>query len=250
MKSADIESLNLLEKAEALQNVLLARATGEPVEDGDYALLRSELIAEPELKVRLPRFITTCRDLGQFWQFIKTKFATYRERREYIWDEFRPCLEYLESGQSSPTLIRTSDVLEAVSSEHVQAAWTRALERRERDPEGAITAARTLLESVCKHILDEKGETYGDHADLPALYGAVASTLNLAPSQHTEKVFKQILGGCHSVVEGLGALRNRLGDAHGKGKHGVRPGARHAALTVNLAGTMATFLVETWEAAK
>ncbi len=31
------------------------------------------------------------------------------------------------------------------------------MERRATDPEGAITAARTLLETVCKHILDEQG---------------------------------------------------------------------------------------------
>ncbi|WP_448090692.1 abortive infection family protein [Pseudomonas azerbaijanoccidentalis] len=29
-------------------------------------------------------------------------------------------------------------------------------------------------------------------------------------------MFKQFLGGCPAVIEGLGALRNRLSDAHGK----------------------------------
>jgi hypothetical protein len=66
-------------------------------------------------------------------------------------------------------------------------------------------------------------------------------------SQHTEPIFKQILGGCTSVVEGLGALRNRLSDSHGKGLKRVKPDTRHAELAVNLAGSMATFLVETWE---
>jgi hypothetical protein len=101
------------------------------------------------------------------------------------------------------------------------------------------------LESVCKHLLDEMAVVYDDKADLPKLYGLTAASLNLAPSQHTEQVFKQILGGCHSVVEGLGALRNRLSDAHRRGKAGVRPQPRHAQLAVNLAGSMATFLVET-----
>ena len=83
--------------------------------------------------------------------------------------------------------------------------------------------------------------------DLPRLHGKVANVLNIAPSQHTEQVFKQILGGCHAVVEGLGALRNRLGDAHGQGKRPVRPASRHAELAVNLAGAMATFLVATYK---
>ena len=71
--------------------------------------------------------------------------------------------------------------------------------------------------------------------------------MNLAPQQHSELIFRQILGGCHTVVEGLGALRNKHGDAHGKGKSPIRPQPRHAALAVNLAGTVATFLVSTLE---
>src|SRR3546814_15117838 len=60
----------------------------------------------------------------------------------------------------------------------------------------------------------------------------------------------QILGNCQSVVESLGALRNKLGDAHSGGPKRARPAARHAELAVNLAGSMATFLVATWEARK
>lgn len=46
----------------------------------------------------------------------------------------------------------------------------------------------------------------------------------------------------------LGALRNRLSDAHGKGKGGVKAAPRHAELAVNLAGSTALFLLATWEA--
>jgi Abortive infection C-terminus len=41
---------------------------------------------------------------------------------------------------------------------------------------------------------------------------------------------------------------DKLSDAHGKGKVPAKPEARHAELAVNLAGAMATFLVQTWEA--
>ena len=90
--------------------------------------------------------------------------------------------------------------------------------------------------------------TYDDGADLPKLYKQTAETLKLAPSQHTEAVFKQILGGCTAVVEGLGSLRNRLSDAHGKGRVGAKPAPRHAELAVNLSGALATYLLATWEA--
>ncbi|MGV2053008.1 abortive infection family protein [Agrobacterium sp. 22-209-1] len=94
--------------------------------------------------------------------------------------------------------------------------------------------------------MDERGTVYTDKEDLPRLYALAARALNLAPDQHTEEPIKAILGGAMTVVNGIGTLRNRLSDAHGRGgRLPVRPSPRHASLAVNLAGTVATFLVET-----
>jgi hypothetical protein len=82
----------------------------------------------------------------------------------------------------------------------------------------------------------------------PALYKAVSGELGLAPAAYPEDAFRQILGGCHSVIVGLGSLRNKVGDAHGSGRKLYRPATRHATLAVNLAGSMALFLIETHEA--
>lgn len=150
----------------------------------------------------------------------------------------------------TPSDATASAILSRFDAEHVRDAWQKALDRRSADPEGAITVARTLLETVCKFILDEEQVTYSDTIDLPGLYQLTANKLRLAPSQHTEHIFKRVLGSCQSVVEGLGTLRNKLSDSHGKSKQAVKPAARHAELAVNLAGTMATFLVATWEARK
>jgi hypothetical protein len=117
----------------------------------------------------------------------------------------------------------------------VQRTWTAALEKVVSDPDGAITAARTMLESVCKHICDERGVTYESGWDLSRLYKAAASAMNVAPDQHAEQVIKQILSGVSSVVGGLAALRNSMSDAHGQGKRSVRPAPRHAKLAVNAA---------------
>ena len=57
------------------------------------------------------------------------------------------------------------------------------------DPEGAITSARTLIESVCKYILDEAKITYDDRQDLQKLYKQTAEYLNLAPSSTIRKIF-------------------------------------------------------------
>lgn len=242
------QSASHLDEVELLQNILVSHATNGPAYDGDYATLRASLLAHTEYAALVPRFVRTCRDLSQFWQFIKHKFPSYAERRSYIWDEFRPLLERIENSASGPADQAVTTAITKFDAEHLQMAWRKSLERRELDPEGAITMARTLLESTCKHILDELAVAYGESPELPELYRATSKALNLAPSQHTEGVFKQILGGCQSVVEGLGALRNRLSDAHGTGRRAVRPAARHAELAVNLSGALALYLLETLEA--
>jgi hypothetical protein len=245
-----LSSGELLEKALQLQGLVIMCATGEGNDYSGYVSLRRELMATASIRELLPKFIMNCRDLDQFWAFIKPEFPTYQQRRNFIWSEFNPLVETLEREPLCPSDEPVSEVLSKFDADHVHQLWLKALDRRTYDPEGAITSARTLLEAVCKRILDEVGEKYDEGLELPKLYTLVAKQLNLAPSQHTEQVFKQILGNCQAVVEGLGAVRNRLGDAHGKGKAPVKPASRHAELAVNLAGTMATFLVATWDACR
>lgn len=243
--------MSLIDDVDSLQAIYINRATGNGNNDDerDYPLYRQSVLDDPRVASLVPGWVRRHRNLDQFWGFIQPKFPSYAERRKFIWDEFRTLVDFAESEGGHPSDIVVSEALDRVDAEHVRIAWTKALERRSIDPEGAITMARTLLESVCKHILDEAGTS--DHEatpDLNKLYKQTAALLNLTKAQHEEVVFKQILGGCTAVIEGLGALRNRLSDAHGKGKGGVKAAPRHAELAVNLAGSTALFLLATWEA--
>lgn len=239
----------LADKAIRFQNGMIATATGATFDGGDaaYKEIRTFFASRPDTKGKLPDFVKRCSDLGQFWGFIKYEKSAYAERRTYIWAAFRPLIEYLEAQDRAPGVAPISSALEAFDPEHVHAAWQKALDRRVTDPEGAITAARALIETVCKHVLDDLNETYPADADPGKLWSLAAEKLNLAPSQQQEQVFKTILGNCQSVVNGLATIRNRIGDAHGQGRRPVKPKPRHAELAVNLAGTMAAFLVSTWK---
>ncbi|MEQ9401911.1 MAG: abortive infection family protein [Longimicrobiales bacterium] len=240
----------LLEVVESVQNMCLARATGSYPEEPGYQAARQRLMAEPLVSSKLPRFVRTCRGLGEFWPYISGVDGTYAGRRAHIWEEFRPVLDFLETQARSPGDTAVSESLDHLGEGDIATFWQRALERRSTDPEGAITSARTLLESTCKIILEDLGIEYPAHPDLPKLYHLVAKELNLAPQQHDEDIFKRILGGATMVVEGLGTVRNRYGDSHGKGKAPVKPSDRHAELAVNLAGAVAAFLAATWRAKK
>ena len=239
------------ELAEYLQNLLTDHATGGSGDIFHYKYIRNHFLENTLTKNLVPSWVRTNRDLSQFWEFIKHKFAHYKERRQFIWDELNPLLEFLESKQSFPAQQSISEILKQFDEGGVHKAWATALERKVTDPEGAITISRTILESVCKHILDESNIEYeSNKIDLPELYKKTSKALNLSPSQHTEDIFKQILGGCSGIINGLGALRNKLGDAHGKGKANIKPAPRHAELAVNLSGAMALYLIETYNANK
>lgn len=236
-----------IERVEMLEGLLVGRATGGQASDPHYKILRRYLLDETQLSGLVPSFVKTHRSLDTFWPFIKKKADTYADRREIIGASFAPLFDYIETRKNAPGDNVMSDKLAAFNFDSVHAVWEKALARREADPEGAITVARTLLETVIKRILDEKGDTYSNGDSLPKLYYQVAEQLNLTPNQHAQEPIKKILGGSMSVVNGIGTLRNSWSDAHGTGdKSPVRPTQRHATLAVNMAGTMATFLAETY----
>jgi hypothetical protein len=236
------------ERAMMMENLMTERATGGMGANTHvYQYLRREFMADPVTKDLLPYFVWTSRTLDAFWPWIRDEARSYAERRRLISNAFAPLCDYLEGRNRAPGDHVVSTSLESFDAQGVHAVWSKALDRRNTDPEGAITIARTLLETVCKRILDQiPGSSYTDKEDLPKLYGMVAKALNLAPDQHSEEPIKAILGGAMNLVNGIGTLRNRLSDSHGRGGKPVRPSPRHASLAVNLAGGVATFLVETF----
>lgn len=237
---------SMIERVAMMEGILISAATGGSHENHVYEHLRRDFIGNNEIKDLLPRFVRTYRNLGAFWPFIKNQADTYDERRRIIGEAFTPLMDRLEDLHRSPGDKMVSEALQSFDPEGVHAVWSKATARRSSDPEGAITVARTLLEAVCKHILDELSVSYSDKDDLPKLYTLAAKELNLAPNQHAEEPIKAILGGAMNLVNGIGTLRNRLSDSHGRGrKLPVRPSPRHASLAVNTAGAVATFLVET-----
>jgi hypothetical protein len=136
--------------------------------------------------------------------------------------------------------------LQRIDSSFVQKQWEKLTARLPNDPEGAITSARTLLETVCLHILAVRGRKIEYKGDLPQIYKAVAEELSIAPRKEDDAIIRQVLGSCAGLVQGVAVLRNEFGDAHGRLSEET---FRHVAhLAANAAGTMAVFLIESMEA--
>lgn len=114
----------------------------------------------------------------------------------------------------------------------------------EADYSGAITNARSLVESVLIGIekeFDPQAPEYD--GNLQGLYKRAQKYLHLEPDRKDiSDSLRQILSGLVSVVGGLAAVRNKMGDAHATS---YRPSRHHAKLAVHTAVTLSDFLFET-----
>lgn len=221
-------------------------ATGGEFSYEKYESERQKILTYPELKTLIPDWLIECRYGQQYWKFISTKFSTYAERKVYLRQQFDEMIDAINLGVARPISITIDLSLKVLNQEQITNLWKKIIDRSQSDPEGAITASKTLLETVMKYILDSEGVDYTKNDDFVELYKLIKKTLNLDPKNHNVKTFKQILTGITSVVQGFGSLRNDYGDAHGKGKTSYVAEQRHAELVINLAGSLSSFLIDTY----
>lgn len=186
---------------------------------------------------------------------VHTELAANGEVRAKIESAIRCCGEADETHvkdihwvakTSTPSQQKDRDVLTTLTdydSEHVARFWRKCLERKATDPDGAITAARSMLESVCKHILCSLGKPYDNADTLPSLFHNALESLSLAPRQQTDRTLRQMLGNCQSVVNSIGAIRNDIGDAHGQSASYAIADQLHAELAVNISSSVALFML-------
>ena len=132
-----------------LQQAYIVMSTQDEGDASCFDERRRELLALPDIAAVLPEFVHRYRTPAQYWQFIKRKFPSYAERRDFIWSGFQTALDFAERKRGTPAGGTVKEGLANLDATHIQELWAKALARRSDDPEGAITAARTLLESVC-----------------------------------------------------------------------------------------------------
>lgn len=156
------------------------------------------------------------------------------------------------AGHTTPVVEQLSGMVETISFDTVQRDLDRALASIETDPEDAITAACSTIESVCRSILIELGEPLPAKKDVQGLFNAVKGPLGLSPDRSDLDPLiagdvRTTLGGLATVIQGVGALRTHAGDAHGRERGYARVDARIGRLSVHAASTVALFLIETWQ---
>src|SRR5262249_41384270 len=97
-------SEDLLKDVHRMKLQLLSTATSDSYDGGfDYDKLRLQFLKTPRIEAKLPEFVRMHRTLREFWPFIKRRFSTYQERRDYIHQEFDPLMTMLESDIVTPS---------------------------------------------------------------------------------------------------------------------------------------------------
>nr|WP_210249983.1 hypothetical protein [Labrys sp. KNU-23] len=87
------------------------------------------------------------------------------------------------AGHATPIVEQLSGKAETISFDTVRRDLDRALASIEADPEDAITAACSTIESVCRSILIQLGESLPTKKDVQGLFNAVKRPLGLSPDR-------------------------------------------------------------------
>ncbi len=95
------------------------------------------------------------------------------------------------------------------------------------DFEGAITAARTMVEAVLVELETRLAGTPSDYkGDLPRQFKAVAKHLRIDDERpDLDDNFKQVARGLVQIVNGLAPIRNKMSDGHARAR---KPEPHHA----------------------
>ena len=115
-------------------------------------------------------------------------------------------------------------------------------------PSFAFDLAKTLVESVCKTILTERGVPHKSDDDLPQLFRMVTQQLPFLPPSASGEAearnsLQRTLGGLHTTLLALCELRNTYGfSAHGTDRQRPSLESTQAMLAAQAADTIIGFL--------
>jgi hypothetical protein len=116
------------------------------------------------------------------------------------------------------------------------------------NPGLAFDLAKTLVESVCRAVLDDRSLSSSPDDDLPRLFKVATNNLPFLPVEASAKAeirrsLAQTINGLHTAVQGICELRNQCGFAsHGSGVERPAMDSVQALLAAEAADTIVGFL--------
>lgn len=243
-----MEKEQLITKIRECHTVFIDLATGKNMGNKFYETYeekRTELLQlDSSILTAIPKWIYDNRYGSNFWTFIKGISPNYQGRRNFINKSFSDLYDFIEKGADQPVSLSLDEINSAIKNEYVDLLWKKIYSRKSFDKDGAITACKTLLETVLKYLLDNKNIEYSSKDDIIDLYKKVNKSYGLEPNKQKSAEFNQLFTGCMSVINGIAAIRNKYGDAHGKSKQtAFELKQNYIDVVINMTGSIATFLL-------
>jgi nucleoside phosphorylase len=95
MQTDEPDSQELLVVVESLRNLITAHVTGDNRHDRDYRRLRNEVLRRVNTSDLIPRSLRACEGLAEFKTSLQENEATYKGRRRFLTEEFKPLVDSL-----------------------------------------------------------------------------------------------------------------------------------------------------------
>lgn len=127
--------------------------------------------------------------------------------------------------------------------DRIQSDWRTAQNEAISDPDRAIGLACTLVEDTAHFVLNKLSAPVPADKGLMSLMKAVGKALKLDPSDQAHSEVRQLCQGLTTTVQAVGSLRNGHSEFHGRSPEAQSLTPDIAALAVNGAGVVATFLM-------
>lgn len=154
--------------------------------------------------------------------------------------------------KTEPNTVIAKAVEESFSTVYMSQQIKIMLECQEAYPAEAIGKAKELVESCCRTILTNRGETVNKDWTFQQLVNKTFDMLAVLPKEVGENSpiapsLKQIYGSLKGIVNPLAEIRNAYGTGHGRTADFTGLDSRHAKLLVGMSATLVQFLWSTHE---
>lgn len=127
---------------------------------------------------------------------------------------------YLKSEHKKQTDKKAEQIIEILTQEYVNKQIRLMNNSIESNPHLALGISKELIETCCKHILNEEKIEIDKNWDLPRLVKETNKQIDLMPFEVdnidlAKSSIGKILGGFSNIVHGITELRNSYGTGHG-----------------------------------
>ena len=130
----------------------------------------------------------------------------------------------------------------SLSQVEFREGWASCARKLSVDKAAAITAARSLLESIIKTIIEERGQVVESQGNLLRMFKQASKLVEFG--EENEQSIREVTSGFSSIINGISSISNSAGDRHGMVRARRIDDSKLAELCINAAGTVGLALID------